>query len=729
MCKFAERATRACWLVGAIAVPVLVIPMIYGGYSLPKAVLLQVLTALVIAAWMIGMASPTGPHRKSPGASSGSSRSHLGSVFSILRSPVALAGLGFLTSQLLATACSLSPHISFWGGHGRWQGSVANLCGYVVMLTLPLGARSRKDVEAMISAVLWGSAIVVAVGFAQSLWPAFPIRAWASRRIGSTLGNPIFLGGYLVLVIPLAVARWIKAIASFRWRRSPSTVLHLVAYTVLLTGQVVCLWLTGSRGPWLGAAGAGLIFGILLGWRRHRPRLVIACLIVLVVVGALLLSLNISDASLNLVEHVPFLGRLRFARDSGSISQRILVWRATWNLILQRPAIGAAHDAIAWLRHVVGYGPETTQFTFWTAFPLELFYHSGSEGLFDRVHNRLLEVTLTSGLLGLLTYLVFMVTLGVCLIRHLKSEESLRGLLLPLALLSAVVGHFLELQTGIEQLETQTLLWVYAGLALMLSRRDVRAEVSGDNAQSESLVEVPLGFVANRGRVVAYTALVVALSVLLVVVTALRGGRQIAAASLYMAGRDFHPDVSDSLRLDLLNRTVALAPYEPLYYRAKFALHFRLAQRVPDEDVAMKSDILEFGAEAIEQAIRLAPYERLYHINRAEIYGYWAASIAPERFHEAVESWERAIELTPWDTKLRVDLGELCLETDHLEEAKQILHEAIELDPRNGESYYVLGLVYRELGQEELAREQFEIGYSVDSGCSECEAELRSPRR
>ena len=270
MCKFAERATRACWLVGVIAVPVLVMPMIYGGYGLPKAVLLQVLTALVIAAWMLGMASPTGSHRKSPGARSGPSPSHLGSVFSILRSPVALAGLGFLTSQLLATACSLSPRISFWGGHGRWQGAVANLCGCIVMLTLPLGARSRKDVEAMISAVLWGSTIVVAVGFAQSLWPAFPIRAWASPRIGSTLGNPIFLGGYLVLVIPLAVARWIKAIASFRWRRSPSTVLHFVAYTVLLAGQAVCLWLTGSRGPWLGAAGAGLVFCILLAVCRRK---------------------------------------------------------------------------------------------------------------------------------------------------------------------------------------------------------------------------------------------------------------------------------------------------------------------------------------------------------------------------------------------------------------------------------------------------------------------------
>lgn len=729
MRQLAERVTQACCLVGVVAIPALVIPVIYGGYGLPKAALLQVLTALVIAAWMLAAADPGHPHRESPGGSSGSSLSHLDRVISVLRSPVALAGLGFLTSQLLATACSLSPRTSFWGGHGRWQGSVANLCGYIVMLAFALGVGSRKDVEALISAVLWGSAIVVAVGFAQSLWPAFPIRAWASPRIGSTLGNPIFLGGYLVLVIPLAVARWIKAVASFRCRRSSTIVLRLVTYTVLLAGQVVCLWLTGSRGPWLGAAGAGLIFCVLLSWRRHRPRLLIACLVVLVVVGVLLLLLNLPGSPLKVAEHVPFLGRLRFAIDSGSISQRILVWRAACELILRRPAIGAAHDAVGWLRHVVGYGPETTQFTFWTVFPLELFYHSGSEGLFDRVHNRLLEVTLTSGVLGLLTYLVFMGTLGVCLIRHLKSEDSPWGMLLRLALLSAVVGHFLELQTGIEQIETQTLLWVYAGLAITLSRGDVRAEVSRDNAPSEPLVEVSPSFVANRGRVMGCTAMAVALSVLLVVASAMRGGRQIAAASLYMAGREFRSGVSDSLRLDLLNRAVNLAPYEPLYYRAKFSLHFRLAQHVPDTDVAMKSKILEFGADAIERAITLAPYERLYHINRAEIYGYWATSIASSHLPEAVYSWGQAIELTPWDVDLRIGLGQLYLETDHLEEAKETAAEAIKLDPRNGESYYLLGQVYLKMGCPELAREQFEIGYSVDETCSECQAELRSPRR
>jgi len=729
MSQFTKRITRSCWLIGVVAVPVLVAPMIYGGYALPKAVLLQVLTVLVIVAWMLGIARAIGRHSESEGSRRNSLRSCLEPAIDIMRSPVALAALAFLSSQLLATACSLSPRISFWGGHGRWQGAVANLCGYIVMLTLPLGARSRKDVAAMISAILWGSALVVAVGLAQSLWPAFPLRAWASPRIGSTLGNPIFLGGYLVLVIPLAVARWIRAIASFRRRRSPSTVLHFVAYAVLLAGQAVCLWLTGSRGPWLGAAGAGLVFCVLLSWRRHRPRLVIACLIVLVGVGALLLFLNMSDASLKVTEHVPFLDRLRFARDSRSISQRILVWRATRDLILRRPAIGAAQDAIGWLRHVVGYGPETTQFTFWTAFPLELFYHSGSEGLFDRVHNRLLEVMLTSGVLGLLTYLVFMVTLGVCLIRQLKSEESLWGLLLPLALLSAVAGHFLELQTGIEQIETQTLLWVYAGLAISLSRLDVPADVSGDNAQSECPVELARDSAAIRPRAVGYFVLTATVSLILVAATVVRGGRQIAAASLYQTSQDSRDDLSDAQRVDLLNRTVSLAPDEPLYYRAKFALHYRLAQRVPDVDVAMKGKVLQFGADAIEQTITLAPYERLYHINRAEIYGYWAASIAPVKLHEAVESWKRAIELTPWDVGLRVSLGELYLETGHLEEARQMLLNAIELDPLNGESYYVLGLVYRELGQEELAREQFEIGYRVDSGCSECEAELRSPRR
>jgi tetratricopeptide (TPR) repeat protein len=744
----APKVTRICWVLAAVLVPLVSIvgtaswvptcsalpltlfPSRYSGFGLPRAVALQALTSVVTAVWLLHIANRPTRTAGPVGSAHYAPWYGLKPIVDVSRSPVAVAALAFLVSQLLGSAWSLSPRISFWGGYeARWQGAVSTLCGYVIVLTLPLGIRNRKDGGTLVSAILWGAFAVGAWGIVQRFYPDFPIPMWPGDRVGSILGNPISLGAYLVLVLPPAAGRWIGTVAHWRAERSTKAALWAVVYTVLLAVLLVCLLFTGSRGPWLGAVGAALVFFGLLAWRSHRPRLVLALVVLLVGAATLLLLVNLPQTPMEALRSDTYLSRLRFSRDPGSISERMLVWEGAWELIRKRPAIGGLDGSPSWIRHLVGYGPETTGFTFWTAYPVELFHLASSTGFFDRVHNRLLEVALTTGVLGVITYLAFIAALGLGLLRVIRCSESLRESLVPAALLSAIVGHVLQLQTGIETIETQTLVWIYAGLAVAFTHSDLRQKALGDQAQSHTSAEVIGDSASARQRGVAYVVLAVAAGAILVVGIAARGVRQVAAASLYFEEQHSRPALSEAERLDLLNRAIALAPHEARYRRAKFELHYGLAQSIPDTDVAMKSQVLQFGAEAIEQAIDLAPYEAFYQVNRAEIYGYWARSIEPSRLMEASESWKRAIELSPRDADLRAGLGLLYLDTGHLKEAEEVLRAAIDVDPVNGESYYVLGLVYRDLGLPELAQQQFQIGYDVDKRCVQCQAELRSPPR
>ena len=674
-----ERLTRPCYLIGFVlsAIPLLAFPGVYGGYGLPKAVALQLLTALILSVWVSGVLFSVG--RRFESDASSCRAPGLEHLFDILRSPLTIAGLAFVVSQSLATIFSLSPSISFWGGHERWVGTVAILCGFIILLAVPLACRSRRDVRGMVSVVLLGAGIVAAIGIWQRIQPDCPIPAWFYPRVSSTLGNPIFLGAYLVLVLPLAAGRWIESVRRLRADPSRSNLRDMVLYTLLLAGQLGCLFLTGSRGPWLGAACAALVFSALLAWRRNRPRLLVAALAIFVGLALLLLLLNLPATPLQALLDLPYVSRLRLIRDSGSVSERVLVWQGAWELIRERPAIGpaigaaigGAPDHAGWLRHVVGYGPETTQYVFWTAYPLDLFHHASSTAFLDRLHNRLLEVTLTGGVLGLVTYLGFLIALGLCLLRQVKAARSLKALLLPAALLSAIIGHFVQLQTGIEEIETLTLLWFYAGLALALATQGQEAAESpaGEESSpiaSESLqrgrnqVSPPLtGLTAQqglglgdagaadrqknlsslpRGKALMYSALAALIGLVLVGAGALRGGREIAAASLYVESQDPRLPLSDSQRFDALSSAIRLAPREPLYYIGKANLNFRIAQLVPDDDSLMTSRLLHFAVEAVEQAIRLAPYERSYHVTKAVIYGYWAQTTDPTAIDQAVES-------------------------------------------------------------------------------------------
>ncbi|MCG2769099.1 MAG: O-antigen ligase family protein, partial [Anaerolineae bacterium] len=342
MRELVERITRPSYLIGFVlsAIPLLAFPGVYGGYGLPKAVALQLLTALILSVWAFRVPSSAGYRSESD--RSLYRASGLEPIFDILRSPLTIAGLAFVVSQSLATIFSLSPSISFWGGHERWVGTVANMCGFVILLAVPLICRNRGDVRGMVSLVLLGSAIVAAIGIAQRTCPDFPIPAWFYPRVSSTLGNPIFLGAYLVLVVPLVAERWIESVRRLRAGPSRLDVLDMAAYTVLLAGQLACLFLTGSRGPWLGAACAALAFSVLLAWRRSRPRLLVVALTIFVGLALLLLLLNLPKTPLQALLDLPYVSRLRLVQDSGSVSERMLVWQGAWELIRERPAIGGA---------------------------------------------------------------------------------------------------------------------------------------------------------------------------------------------------------------------------------------------------------------------------------------------------------------------------------------------------------------------------------------------------
>lgn len=114
--------------------------------------------------------------------------------------------------------------------------------------------------------------------FIQAL-PWFP-RWWAVRDLGvpfyparpvGTFGNPNLLGAYLALALPFGLARGLSL--PDRFGRGLLAIWSALA--------LATLYLTYSRGAWLGAACGLAVFGLLGGWRpdtppRRMPRLRLA---------------------------------------------------------------------------------------------------------------------------------------------------------------------------------------------------------------------------------------------------------------------------------------------------------------------------------------------------------------------------------------------------------------------------------------------------------------------
>lgn len=103
--------------------------------------------------------------------------------------------------------------------------------------------------ETIIDAFLFGGLIVLAFGVWQITFGSGGVRP----RPVSTLGNPNFLGAFLVVLTPLALGR----LASVRNRVGRFV---LVLYMLVSVGLLL---LTGSRGSWIGLAAALAVWGVL----------------------------------------------------------------------------------------------------------------------------------------------------------------------------------------------------------------------------------------------------------------------------------------------------------------------------------------------------------------------------------------------------------------------------------------------------------------------------------
>jgi len=135
-----------------------------------------------------------------------------GSIAGLLRKllarPLVLPALLFIFTHVLSTITSVAPHLSFWGTYIRVYGTYNTLCYAILFFLIILNLRSARQLERLITVVLLASLPVALYGMLQHFGfdPIFPEYDFRSRVV-STIGNPIFLGAYLIMVIPFAFGR------------------------------------------------------------------------------------------------------------------------------------------------------------------------------------------------------------------------------------------------------------------------------------------------------------------------------------------------------------------------------------------------------------------------------------------------------------------------------------------------------------------------------------------
>jgi hypothetical protein len=395
-----------------MAVPLAVLGAAAGPYDDPKAWTLPILVMGTAIAWLV-----RAPARPVDGGL-------------VPDRPTRLlwwTAAGYGAWWAITTATSIAPGQSLLGSFGRGMGLLTVASAILLFFLVQSECRSAEAVRALIDATVLGSAPVCALALGQVLgWDPFP-RGWdpatADLRVRSTLGQHIFLGSYLAIVVPLTAARlwslthsrrliddgkeacemprglllsgiWIISTLgivglasqwSWLWwilllwgvlgavvwstlsgppaqeTRHRSVAVTLVA--ALLGLQAIVLVVCGARGPLLGVLFGLSVTGLgLFAWRRAFKPLAVSAAVVGGIIAVLVL-LNLTRFPAAPLEKLPALQRLS---DLGNLSYGSPGWfrLQVWSGIVSgwgRQLLGqeVIPDTSPWARDLLGYGLET----------------------------------------------------------------------------------------------------------------------------------------------------------------------------------------------------------------------------------------------------------------------------------------------------------------------------------------------------------------------------------
>jgi len=227
------------------------------------------------------------------------------------------------------------------------------------------------------------------------------------------LNYVVVTGGLGAEFVALAALMLLFVVSFWFTFREEAVGPHLlgVLYGFVLVIQLICIFFTNSRGPWIGLVVGLFVFVFILAVRR-RITWLWAGAAAAALSGILFLAmLNIPDSPLASLRQVPYVGRLGqiFETETGTGKVRVLIWEGVIDLISPHEPIGLPPDGLDGLnaiRWLVGYGPESMFVAYNRFYPPDLAHYEARNASPDRAHNETFDALAMTGWAGFVSYMI-----------------------------------------------------------------------------------------------------------------------------------------------------------------------------------------------------------------------------------------------------------------------------------------------------------------------------------
>jgi Flp pilus assembly protein TadD len=429
-------------------------------------------------------------------------------------------------------------------------------------------------------------------------------------------------------------------------------------YALLLAGQLACLALALARAAWVGAVTGTMVWIAVEARRAHKAEWARGAWSLAAGGVLFVLVLNWPGGPLAGLARLPVLDRLaRLSRlDAGSTAARLTVWKTTLPLIGARPRLG--------------YGPETMGPLFLRFYPPQLVYYQGRQVTVDRAHNLWLDLGVSAGIPGIASLAALLVCLGWALWRGLRNAPDQRARSAWVAVLVAMAGHLIELQFSFAVTSSATVFWLLLGTVGAMDRGLDQHTSSG----------------AGQSKAADWLPAAPPLPAALALIGWLCVRPLLADVACWLGQQDTR---TLPARRVAAERAVRLWAPQPFY-------HVQLAWR------CLETGDLACMQSELAKAHALSPDDAQLWAVEGELHALWGES-EPLQYLHAERAYRRALDLAPTIAAYHTSLGLVLAREGRLEESKDEIERAVDLDATDYVAYRHLAELYRALGDEEGA--------------------------
>lgn len=548
----------------------------------------------------------------------------------------------FLISQTISTFISIDITTSFFGYYSRLNGGLLSIISFTLLYWVLVVYIDKDFKRKIINTILFSGLLVSLFGIAEHF--GIDKHIWVQdvqSRVFSTLGQPNWLATYLVMIIPLSLAKFLES-------EKKNSRLYFFFTTAAF---YLCLLFTKSKSGIIASIVSLLLF-FFFYLIKNKSKLknsfkTITPILLLIVLSSLLINNPIKDKLFSKLstkeDQSQTTNQTVNITPSGDI--RKIVWQGSLDLWRQYPLFGT--------------GTETFAYSYYWTRPASHNLTSEWDFLYNKAHNEYLNFLATTGIVGLVAYLLLIIFI---LVKTFHNK----------AIFTAILAFLITNIAGFSVVITSLFLFTLPALTLDQSKKKTKLK-------KDKKYLIP---------VVIFLSLII-----------LQKNINFFIADYYY---------SKAIKLDkardyqtayqLMNQSLNFRPNQPEYLVKSASLASKLSITTKEEKY------IYIAIENIDKAIKKSPANINFWKERAQIY-YYLSSLDTQYFQSAINSLVQIQALAPTDAKNLYTIAQFLESAELFDQSIPYYQKAIKLKSNYDHAYFALGEIYFNQENYDLAKE------------------------